>query len=173
MTDERIRVIKGDITTLVVQAIVNAANEQLSDGAGVNGAIHRAAGPGLAAECARLGGCQTGDAKITGGYQLPARHVIHAVGPVWEGGGAGEADMLAACYHRALELAQEFGCKTVAFPAISTGVFGYPKREAAKVAITSVSDWLADNQTIERVIFCCFDRETAEIYAALLDLGAS
>lgn len=168
MTDPRMQIVEGDITTLAVDAIVNAANARLAPGGGVCGAIHRAAGPGLAEECARLGGCETGDAKLTGGYDLPAEYVIHAVGPVWQGGGAGEAALLSSCYHRSLELAEEIGCTSIAFPAISTGIFGYPHQAAAEVAMRAVADWLADNQGFETVIFCCFDRQTSDIYRTLL-----
>jgi O-acetyl-ADP-ribose deacetylase (regulator of RNase III) len=168
MPDERMQIVQGDITTLAVDAIVNAANARLAPGGGVCGAIHRAAGPQLAAECALLGGCETGDAKLTGGYDLPAQHVIHAVGPVWQGGQAGEATLLSSCYHRSLELAEEIGCRSIAFPAISTGIFGYPSQPAAEVAVQAVSDWLDGNKSFETVIFCCFDSETAAVYRALL-----
>lgn len=170
MADPRMQVIEGDITTLEVDAIVNAANQSLAPGGGVCGAIHRAAGPELAKECARLGGCEAGDAKLSGGYGLPAKHVIHAVGPVWQGGEAGEAALLSSCYHRALELAEEIGCTSIAFPAISTGIFGYPRQAAAEVAVRAVSDWLDGNQNFETVIFCCFDGATAAIYDKILDM---
>lgn len=153
----RIVIHQGDITKLAVDAIVNAANEALAPGGGVCGAIHRAAGPELARECARLGGCATGNAKITGGYDLPALHVIHAVGPVWHGGGAGEPDLLAACYRRSLEVAQTNACATIAFPAISTGIFGYPPDQAAEVAVRTVAETLRRTGGITQVIFCCFD----------------
>ena len=152
---------QGDITALAVDAIVNAANSALAPGGGVCGAIHRAAGPELAAECARLGGCAAGDAKITAGHGLPALHVIHAVGPVWRGGDGGEADLLAACYRRALEIMQENALATIAFPAISTGIFGYPPDEAAMVAVTAVAETLPRTGGITQVVFCCFDEASA------------
>jgi O-acetyl-ADP-ribose deacetylase (regulator of RNase III) len=153
---------QGDITAETVDAIVNAANSQLKPGGGVCGAIHRAAGPELAKECAKLGGCKTGDAKITSGYNLPAQHVIHAVGPVWSDGTKGEADLLASCYRRALEIAQENALATIAFPAISTGVYGYPPDDAAEVAVGAVAETLPATGGITQVIFCCFDEDSAE-----------
>lgn len=164
----RIEVLQADITQLAVDAIVNAANERLAPGGGVCGAIHRAAGPELAAECAALGGCATGDAKITGGYRLPAKHVIHAVGPVWQGGAHGEAERLRNCYVRALELAQANGARSIAFPAISCGIFGYPIDEAATVAIDAVIDTLPRSPAIERIVFACFGRETLDAFARAL-----
>ena len=158
-----IEVVHGDITKLAVDAIVNAANSTLLGGGGVDGAIHRAAGPELLAECRGLGGCATGDAKITFGYRLPARHVIHTVGPVWQGGMAREAELLASCYRRSLMLADNNALASLAFPAISTGVYGYPRREAALVAVSTVRDGLRKS-AIERVIFCCFDGETHDLY---------
>ncbi len=152
---------QGDITALSVDAIVNAANSRLAPGGGVCGAIHRAAGPELARECATLGGCATGDAKITAGYNLPALHVIHAVGPVWHGGDGGEAGLLAACYRRSLELAQANALATIAFPAISTGIFGYPPDTAAVIAVTAVAGTLPRTGGIAQVIFCCFDAASA------------
>ncbi len=140
----------------------NAANAALAPGGGVCGAIHRAAGPELAEECATLGDCATGDAKITAGYNLPALHVIHAVGPVWHGGGSGEADLLAACYRRSLEIMQENALATIAFPAISTGIFGYPPDEAAMVAVTAAAETLPRTGGLTQVIFCCFDEASAE-----------
>jgi len=160
----RITVIQADITTLDVDAIVNAANPSLLGGGGVDGAIHRAAGPELLAECRALGGCRTGDAKITKGYRLPAKHVIHTVGPVWHGGTQNEAKLLASCYRRSLELAAANACRSVAFPAISTGVYGYPKEEATMVALAAVADFLNGHETPEKVIFCCFDQLTADLY---------
>lgn len=155
------RVVEGDITALDVDAIVNAANAALLPGGGVCGAIHRAAGPELARACAALGGCPTGDARITPGFRLRARHVIHAVGPVWAGGGAGEAALLAACYRRSLELAAGHGLAGVAFPAISTGIYGFPPERAAPVAVGTVAAFLEGRPGLE-VLFCCFGRESAE-----------
>ena len=166
----RIEVVEADITRLEVDAIVNAANEMLAPGGGVCGAIHRAAGPELAAECATLGGCATGDAKITRGYRLPAAHVIHAVGPVWHGGGRGEPGLLRSCYVRSLELAQQHRLQSIAFPAISTGIFGYPIDDAAQVAMRSVIDTLPNVPAIGRVVFACFGAETrAALEAALAE----
>ncbi|HRY03098.1 MAG TPA: O-acetyl-ADP-ribose deacetylase [Beijerinckiaceae bacterium] len=159
--------LRADITTLAVDAIVNAANESLLGGGGVDGAIHRAAGPELLAECRALGGCPTGEARITRGYRLPARHVIHTVGPVWRGGARGEADLLASCYRRSLELAAAHGVATIAFPCISTGVYGYPADEAARIAVGTVRDIVT--QSFREVVFCCFSESDRALYAALLD----
>ena len=164
----RIEVLQADITQLAVDAIVNAANESLAPGGGVCGAIHRAAGPELAAECATLGGCATGEAKITRGYRLPAKHVIHAVGPVWHGGSRGEAEQLRRCYVRSLELAQAHELRSIAFPAISCGIFGYPIEAAARIAVDAVIDTLPKVPAIERVVFACFGRETYDAFSRAL-----
>ncbi|HFD91740.1 MAG TPA: O-acetyl-ADP-ribose deacetylase [Gammaproteobacteria bacterium] len=166
--DNRLEVVLGDITRLDVDAIVNAANESLLGGGGVDGAIHRAAGPGLLAECRTLGGCKTGQARITAGYNLPARHVIHTVGPVWRGGGHGEAELLASCYRNSLELAVAHHLRTIAFPAISCGVYGYPLQEAAQIAVNEVRSFLAHDRLLRKVYLVCYDQKTYDTYARLL-----
>lgn len=165
----RMRVVEGDITELDVDAVVNAANSALAAGGGVCGAIHRAAGPELEAECLTLGGCETGDAKITRGYRLKARHVVHAVGPVWNGGDQREDELLASCYRRALEVARAHGLRTVAFPAISTGIYGFPPERAAPIAVRTVAEFLVGAPEMA-VIFCCFGRGSAELHRGALDM---
>jgi O-acetyl-ADP-ribose deacetylase (regulator of RNase III) len=168
----RLEVIVADITGLSVDAIVNAANTSLLGGGGVDGAIHRAAGPELVAECSTLHGCETGGAKITLGYRLPARHVIHAVGPVWNGGNRGEDQALASCYRRSIELCQARGLASIAFPAISTGVYRFPAGRAADIAVSTTVDALATAPAVTRVIFCCFSNESAALHAqAMADVG--
>ncbi len=166
-----IDVVEGDITALEVDAIVNAANSSLLGGGGVDGAIHRAAGPGLLEECRKLGGCKTGQAKITGGHRLRARHVIHAVGPVWRGGTQDEDALLASCYRESLRLAGALGLKSIAFPAISTGVYRFPLERATRIAIATVAE-AAPPAGVERVVFACFGAEAAAIYRKILAKGA-
>lgn len=165
-TRDRITVVEGDITKLAVDAIVNAANETLLGGGGVDGAIHRAAGPQLLAECRTLDGCPTGQAKITQGYNLPAKHVIHTPGPVWGGGRRGEAELLASCYRNCLALVEQHGFKTVAFPAISTGIYRFPLAQATEIAVTEAKRFLERNTTAEKVIFVCFGKPTYDCYLA-------
>lgn len=164
----RIRVELGDITRLSVDAIVNAANASLLGGGGVDGAIHRAAGPELLAECRLLGGCPPGEARLTRGYRLPARHVIHTVGPVWRGGEAGEPEILARCDRSCLAIARKQGLRTTAFPAIATGIYGFPREEAARIAVAEVTTHLVEYEIPETVIFVCFDEATGKAYNAAL-----
>lgn len=165
---ERLGIIKGDITAVKADAIVNAANSSLLGGGGVDGAIHRAAGPGLLEECRKLHGCPTGQAKITGGYRLPAAHVIHTVGPVYRDGKHGEPALLASCYRNSFRLALENHLKTIAFPCISTGVYGYPKREAARIALREISTFLNAQPEFEKVIVVCFGEEDYELFSACM-----
>lgn len=165
----KIEIIEGDITKQAVDAIVNAANCSLLGGGGVDGAIHRAAGPELLAECRTLNGCETGKAKITKGYRLPAKYVIHTPGPIWHGGGRGEEELLASCYRSCLALASGYGCKTVDFPSISTGVYRFPLDKAAAIAISTISDYLKTHDDIKRVRMVCFDRRTFAQYEKALN----
>ncbi len=165
---ERVAVVEGDITKLEVDAIVNAASRTLLGGGGVDGAIHRAAGPALLEQCRRRNGCRTGEVKVTDGYRLPARWVIHAVGPVWRGGDQGEPDLLARCYRRSLEEAARLGAQSLAFPAISTGAFRYPLEQATDIAVEAVTTWLEAHEAPERVFFCTFDAEATRVARAAL-----
>ena len=166
--EDKIEIVQGDITKLEVDAIVNAANTTLLGGGGVDGAIHRAAGPELLAECRTLGGCQPGEAKITRGYRLPARFVIHTVGPVWRGGKRGEPARLANCYRNSLQVAVENGIRTIAFPAISCGAYGYPIEEAAQIAVNTTRQFLATTDQIEKVIFVLWDEDVYKTYRRIL-----
>jgi O-acetyl-ADP-ribose deacetylase (regulator of RNase III) len=166
---DRIEILKGDITKLKIDAIVNAANSSLLGGGGVDGAIHREAGPKLLEECKTLNGCKTGDAKITNGYNLPAKYVIHTVGPIWNGGDHNEDKLLTSCYFSSLKLAVENKIKSIAFPAISTGVYGFPSERAARIAVKTVLDFLNSDKSIKKVIFVCFDLNTYQTYEHILN----
>ncbi|MCS7166846.1 MAG: O-acetyl-ADP-ribose deacetylase [Gemmatales bacterium] len=165
---DRLQILRGDITKLQVDAIVNAANERLAPGGGVDGAIRRSAGPELDEACRRLGGCPVGEARITPGFRLPAKYVIHTVGPVYRDGAQGEPHLLRSCYINALKLAEENGLRSLAFPCIATGIYGYPKKEACAIATEAVTDWLRGHSLPERVIFCCFEQEDYDLYCEQL-----
>jgi len=166
---ERTEIILGDITKIKADAIVNAANNSLLGGGGVDGDIHRAAGPELLEECRKLNGCETGQAKITKGYKLPAKYVIHTVGPIWRGGGRGEDDLLASCYRNSLRLAAENGIKTIAFPSISTGAYRFPVKRAARIAIMEIMKFLSEDKSVDKVMMVCFDKETMKAYVEALN----
>jgi len=161
---DRIEIVEGDITKQQVDAIVNAANTSLRGGGGVDGAIHRAAGPELLEECIKIGGCPTGEARVTKGYRLPAKYVIHTVGPIWKGGTSGEDQLLASCYRNSLKVAAELGVKSIAFPSISTGAYGFPMERATEIALKEVSEFLEKDEGIEKVVFVCFGKEAFRIY---------
>ena len=173
----RIEIVRGDITSQAVDAIVNAANSRLLGGGGVDGAIHRAAGPELLEACRQLGGCPTGEARLTRGYSLPARYVIHTVGPIWNGGGGGEPEQLASCYRNSFKIVEEEKLRSIAFPAIATGVYGYPMDRAAKVAVAAAKSYFGGGGRLERIVFVCFDKTNHEAYrgaiadAAIVDGG--
>ncbi|OEY67491.1 O-acetyl-ADP-ribose deacetylase [Marinobacter sp. X15-166B] len=169
----RVHAIRGDITSLSVDAIVNAANTSLLGGGGVDGAIHRAAGPDLLKECRTLHGCPTGEARMTGGYRLPARHVIHTVGPVWHGGDQQEAGLLASCYRQSLLLAADAGLESIAFPCISTGVYGFPAGKAAQIAVNTVRTFVRSQPALTEVIFCCFSDDDLKLYQQALNVPAA
>ena len=166
---QRIEIVEGDITKQQVDAIVNAANESLLGGGGVDGAIHRAAGPELLEECRKIGGCPTGEARVTKGYKLPAKWVIHTVGPIWRGGNNNEDQLLASCYQNSLKAAVEIGAKTVAFPSISTGAYGFPLERATKIALTETKKFLEKDQSIEKVVFVCFGTQAFDTYNKIFD----
>lgn len=166
---DRLAVTEGDITKQAVDAIVNAANNSLLGGGGVDGAIHRAAGPALLEECRRLKGCATGEAKMTKGYHLPARHVIHTVGPIWQGGNAGEAELLAQCYRSCFALADKHGLRSLAFPSISTGAYGYPIEQASRTAVFEIKSFLDHNQTLEQVLVVCFGQNVYDCYLSAIE----
>ena len=168
--NNRIELVNSDITALEVDGIVNAANNSLLGGGGVDGAIHKAAGPGLLEECGKLNGCETGEAKVTKGHNLPAQYVIHTVGPVWRGGVTGEDDLLASCYQKSFQLAREYNLQSIAFSAISTGVYGFPKQRAAHIAIRETLRELAENKGLARVLFVCFNNETRVAYEKVLQV---
>lgn len=168
MPSNRIKLSRGDITKLKVDVIVNAANSKLAGGGGVDGAIHKAAGPQLLEECKMLNGCETGSAKLTKGYNLPAKYVIHAVGPVWRGGENNEAELLKSCYTTSLNKAVQYGCESIAFPNISTGIYGFPKEEAATIAIETVVNFIKENERLKEIYFVCFDEENYSIYNKIL-----